>query len=426
MTNLHVKYLLVGGGVASSAAAAAIRERDREGSVLLVAQERSRPYHRPPLSKGYLRRETPREELFTTPPGWFERHDVELRTGRRVTRIDAARSSVALDSGEEVSYDRLLLATGATPLPLDVPGAQLPNLYYLRTIADEDRLRHAIDKALAEGLRHPGGRGRAAVIGGGLLGVEVAGSLGRLGLGVDLVTDGHPWQRIAGESTGRFLSLYLERHGVRVRAERRPLRLEGDGRVQRVVLDDGATLDCDLAVAAVGSAANRDILRNSSVAAERAILTDPYCRTNVPGVYAAGDCAAILDPLFGKYRWIDYWEHAAATGALAGRNMAGGDGEAYAGVNRFTSEVLGLRLVGWGESRFVDRRLIRGTPDVAAPGFAEIGVAADGRVSQVLWIARQEDSDEPAGLRELVARRTNVSGREEALKDPAVPLPDVD
>ena len=111
MVNLHVKYLLVGGGVASSAAAAAIRERDPVGSILLVAQERTRPYNRPPLSKSLLRREVARDSTFVVPPEWFERNHVELRSGRRVTRFDASRHSATLDSGEEISYDRMLLAT---------------------------------------------------------------------------------------------------------------------------------------------------------------------------------------------------------------------------------------------------------------------------------------------------------------------------
>src|SRR4051812_46653695 len=378
MVNLHVKYLLVGGGVASSAAAAAIRARDEVGSILLVAQERTRPYHRPPLSKSLLRREVGRDPAFVVPPAWFEQNHVELRTGRRETRFDAGRHAAPLDSGEEVSYDRMLLATGATALALDVPGASLPNLYSLRTLEDLDRLSHAIDKARAEGLRHDKGRGRAVIIGGGMVGMEVAGSLTQLGIGVDLVTESHPWHRLAGEATGRFAALSLERAGVRVHANLRPLRLEGDGRVQRAILTDGSTLPCDLAVAAVGAMANKEVLRGSSIDAERAILTDPTCRTSAEDVFAAGDCAAIFDPLFGKYRWIDHWPHAQRTGALAGSNMAGA-AERYDGVNRFESEVLNLRLVGWGESRFVDRRLIRGAPEVGGTtGFAEIGVAADG------------------------------------------------
>src|SRR3954471_15524823 len=145
MTNSHVKYLLIGGGLASSAAVEAIRQRDAQGAVMLVAQEINRPYHRPALSREYLRRQRTRAELTTFPPGWMSEHNVELRTGRRVSYIDSSRASATLDNGEEISYDNLLIATGASAKVLKIPGANLPNVYYLRTLEDADRLHHAID-----------------------------------------------------------------------------------------------------------------------------------------------------------------------------------------------------------------------------------------------------------------------------------------
>jgi len=419
MNHLHVKYLLVGGGLASSAAAEAIRERDREGAILLVGQEVNRPYHRPPLSKEYLRRQKPRPELFAVEPGWFERNHVDLRTGRRVARLDTARMAATLDNGEEISFERMLIATGASPAQLDVPGSHLPNLFYLRTIDDCDHLHHAIDKALREGRPRAGGRGRAVVIGAGFLGVELAASLVQVGLGVELIFPReYPWQRFAGENTGRFLARFLEKHGVALHPSSRPQRLEGDGRVQRLVLSSGDVLECDFVIAAVGAVPNKDLLRGTPITAERAILVDEYCRTNVPGVYAAGDCAAVFDPLFGKHRVLDHWDNAIVTGKLAGRNMAG-DEERYAAVNYFFSDVFNLTLSGWGQHRHVDRRLLRGTPTLESPDFIEIGIAADGRITQVLALGHQGEDDL---LRDLVAKRFLVNGNEERLKDPAAPL----
>lgn len=415
MHNLHVKYLLVGGGLASSSAAEAIRAVDREGSILLINSEVNRPYHRPPLSKEYLRREKPRGELFANAPDWFEKNHVGLQTGRRVSHLDVPRMTAVLDNGQEISFDRLLLATGATPVPLAVPGALLPNLFYLRTIDDCDVLHHAIDKAKAEGRPHERGRGRAVVIGGGLLGVEMAASLTQLGLSVDLLLNhSHPWPRFAGESTGRFLSLYLQKRGVRVHPDSAPRRLEGDGRVQRVILPDGTNIECDFAVAAIGAAPNRDLLHGTPIAAGRAILADQHCRTNVPGIYAAGDCAAVFDPLFGKHRVLDHWDNAIVTGKLAGRNMAGVE-EPYSSVNYFFSDVFDLSLSAWGDSRHIDRRLLRGTPKVEAPDFVEFGIGADGRIVQVLAVGHKGEDDV---LRALIARRVRVNGNEEALKDP--------
>ncbi len=414
MSTLHVKYLLVGGGLAGSSAAEAIRRRDAQGSILLVGQEVNRPYHRPPLSKEFRQRGKNRADLWTHPVGWFRDHDIELRTGRHVAHLDCPRRAVTLATGEEVGFDDVLLATGASPKPLTIPGADLPNVFYLRTIEDADRLQHASEKALAEGSKHDRGRGHACVIGGGVLGVELAAALTRVGLKVDLIAARHPWEKFAGETTGKFVARYLESKGVTVRAGQRPLRLEGDGRVQRVVMPDGETIPSDFVAAAVGINVNPELLRGTPIAAERAILADERCRTNVEHVWAAGDCAAVFDPLFGKHRLLDHWDNARVTGAIAGTNMAGGDVR-YDAVNFFFSDVFDLSLKAWGEARQVHHRITRGTPTPESPQTVEIGIAADGRVAQVLAVNHPDDD----ALRELVKRRVNVDGIEEELKDPS-------
>jgi NADPH-dependent 2,4-dienoyl-CoA reductase/sulfur reductase-like enzyme len=420
MNTVHFKYVLVGGGGAGSAAAEAIRRHDRAGSVLLVGQEHSRPYVRPAVSKEYLRRTKGRMQIVTDPVSWYAEQNIEMRTGRRVAHLDTARRAITLDNGEEVSFNQLLLATGASPKPLKIPGADLPNVFYLRTIDDCDRLHHAIDKVKAENRAHPStgaAAGKAVIIGNGLLAVEVAASLRQIGLKVDVVVGRpHPWSKFAGEVTGRFVARYLESNGVTVHNEITADRLEGDGRVQRVVTSDGKSITCDFAVAAGGIVINRELLRGTPIAAEKAILVDERCRTNIEGIYAAGDCAAVLDPLFGKHRLLDHWDSARTTGEIAGANMAGAELR-YDTVNCFRSEFFDLELVAWGESRLVHHRLMRGSPTVeGAPDFAEIGVASDGRVAQVLALGRTAEHEQ---LRELVRRRVNVDAHVEAIKDPA-------
>jgi len=423
MNKHHVKYLLVGGGVASSSAAEAIRERDRDGEVLLVTQESTRPYHRPPLSKEALRTRQPRTAFFTHAPGWFVEHNVELRTGRRAAHLDTSRQALVLDDGKEVSFDRLLIATGATPRHLTIPGHDLPSLHYLRTFEDLERLHHAIDKAKAEGRPHArggsSGRGRVAVIGAGVLGVELAASFTQMGFEVDLLArDEHPWSRFAGETTARWVSRFLELHNVALHPHGAPLRLEGDGRVQRVILPDQTVLPCDFAVAAVGAVANKELLRGTPIAAEKAILTDAYCQTSVSGIYAAGDCAALFDPLFGKHRILDHFDSATSVGALAGRNMTGAN-EAYDDVSSFWSDLFDITLQAWGESRHVHHRLVRGNPSPESPDFIEFGLTADNRISQVVAVNHPADHDT---LRALVKQRANISTREELLKDPSSDL----
>ena len=417
MSSLHYKYVLVGGGVASSSAARAIRERDADGSMLLVGQEVNRPYNRPPLSKGYLRGQTPKAELFTLPDDWFVQNRVDLKTGRRVTMLDVARSSVSLDNGQDILFDRLLIATGGSARKLKIPGAELPNVFSLRQIEDADRLRNAVEQARREGRPHDRGRGRAGIIGDGVLGVELAATLTQLGLAVDLVfSASHPWHKFAGETAGRFMGRYLEAHGVKLHPGSNPVRLEGDGRAQRIVLGNGATgsIDCDLIVAAIGMEPHRELVRGTSIAAEKAILADDHCRTSAEGIYAAGDCAAVYDSLFGKYRLVDHWESAIETGRLAGLNMAGGDVR-YDWANHYFTDVFDLGVSVWGEARAVERRIVRGQQNPDAPDFLEIGVAADGRIAEIIAVGHAGEDDL---LRELVKRRVNVSGREALLRDP--------
>jgi 3-phenylpropionate/trans-cinnamate dioxygenase ferredoxin reductase subunit len=419
MSDLHVKYLLMGGGVAGSEAAKAIREIDGQGDLLMVGQEINRPYHRPPLSKQFLRGEQGRESLFAMAGEWFVENRVQLRTGRRVSNLDATRNAVTLDNGEGVTFDRLLIATGGGAAPLKAPGAELPNLFYLRTLEDAEVLQHAMIKASRGGQTHAKGRGRAVVIGGGLLGVELAGSLTQAGLHVDLaVSAEHPWRRYVGQPTGRCMALFLENRGVTVHGGDRAARLEGDGRVQRVILASGKSISCDFAVAAVGIQIHKEILRGTPIAAEKAILVDAGCRTNVRGIFAAGDCAAVFDPLFAKHRMMHHWDSALQTGRIAGINMAGGDAK-FETASYFDSQVFGLKIAVWGEARAVDRRIIRGTPSAESPQFIEIGVAADGRIAQVIALGNVGQKDL---LARLVRERVATDGKEDQLRDPGFGL----
>lgn len=427
MSLAHVKYLMIGGGIAASSAAEAIRERDPNGLAMLVGQEITRPYNRPPLSKQYLRHELPRDALFTHPVGWFRENKIELHTGHRITAIDTARNLAIMDTGLEICYDQLLIAIGASALPLEIAGASLPNVFTLRTLEDADRLHASIEKAKNEGRPHPGGppasaggkQGRATIIGGGLLGTELAASLTQMGLAVDYVCAAPaPWDGIAGDVTGKLLARVLEHHGVAVHLATTALRLEGDGRVQRVVLSDGTNVETDLVIAAIGVAVNRQLLRGTTIRAEKAILTDEHCRTNVPNVYAAGDCAAVFHPPTGKHRIGQHWTVARSTGRVAGTNMAGGDAT-YDGAASYASQVFDVNLHVYGDPRHIDRRLVRGTPRVESPSFVEIGVTADGKVAQIIAVGDDHDLSK---LEAMVKDRVAINGNEESLKDPASPL----
>lgn len=419
MNHLHVKYLIAGGGIAASAAAEAIRSLDAEGSLLMIGQEANRPYNRPALSKDFLAHRNRRDDLFTLAAGWFAEHHVDLRTGRRVAHLDTSRNSAVLDSGEDISFDRLLIATGATPRRLRLPGADLPNLFYLRTLDDAHRIGHAIDVAQASGIAHDKGRGRVVVVGAGLLGVELAASLATLNLAVDLLVGAPlPWPMLAGEVAGAVVLEHLLSLGVAVHNDRWATAFRGAGRVQHVSLDDGSTIDCDLAIAAVGCIVNLNLLRGTTIAAETAILTDSHCRTSTDTIFAAGDCAAIYDPLFGKYRMIDHWDHARLTGTLAGTNMAGGD-SSYDAVSAYNTIAGGLSMTVWGEPKRIFRRIIRRSIGSPHNHLIEIGIDTDDCVCMVLQIGHRADTER---LPSLVRRRLNVAGHETDLADGSVPI----
>lgn len=413
MSDLHVRYLLIGGGVAGGAAAEAIRQVDRTGSILIVGQESNRPYYRRLLTGNYLLGKMDHEALFMQPAAWYAQQEIELHTGRAASHLDATRQVVILDNGEEISFDRLLIATGASPQRLLIPGSDLPNVYYLRKIEDADRLRHGAQKSLREG------RARATVIGGTLLGVELAATLKQMGLEIDLVCyEDHPWASFAGESVGALLGRVLAGKGIKLHLNAHPQRLEGDGRVQRVLLDTGETISTDLVVGAIGNAPNKQILRATPIRSETAILTDAQGKTNVPEIYAAGECAAIFDPIFAKHRILQHESSSLEIGRLAGRNMAGGQ-ESYSAVNWFGSEIFNLSMTTWGEARVVHHRIVRGSPREDDAGLVELGVDSNGRISQIVSAGHVENRDK---LPKLIQQRIRLDGNEELIKDPAFDL----
>lgn len=442
---IHVKYLLLGGGSAAASAAGAIRQRDLSGELWLVSNESSRPYHRPPLARGYLRRELRLEDLFVHSTDTYSRLRITLRTNVRALSLDVARRSVTLSDGHEVIFDYLLLATGAVPRGLDVPGAggaasatggvgglagagvrpaggALPGAMALRTAADADRILHAIDTAAAmPGRRTPV---RCVVVGATMLAAEVAASLTKLGLTVTLVTGGGAvMSGLVGQAAERAVRRILTGLGVEV--ETQPVAaLSGDGRVQRVVLAGGRTVPCDLAVLATGFVPAKELLRGTTIAAEKAILTNSRGETSVEGIYAAGECAAMFDPVFGKHRVLDHWDVSVSRGHIVGAAMADPLDPGFPGVTVHRAELgssdVASRVVVLGEPRFARRHLARET----SAGVIEFGIDAEGRVCSGVTVGAV-DAQADATLLAIIRARLEVSGLEDTLRDPSADLPDV-
>ena len=306
-------HVIAGAGLAGAKAAEALRAEGFEGRIVLVGDEPEAPYERPPLSKDYLRGESPREQARVHEDGFYAEHDIELLTGTTVTDLNAAARDVTLSTGERLGYDRLLLATGSEPRRLSVPGAELDGIHHLRTFADSD----AIAAALQPGAR-------AVIAGGGWIGMEVAASARQKGLDVTIVElEDVPLSRALGREAGLIYARLHREHGVQLHTGVAVARVEGDGRVERVVLADGRALDADLLVCGLGAIPRTVLAERAGLAVENGVLTDASLQTSDPHVFAAGDIANAEHPFYGRRVRVEHWANALNQPEVAARAMLG-------------------------------------------------------------------------------------------------------
>ena len=304
--------VIVGGGKAGGTAAATMREDGFGGPIAIINRDPGIPYGRPPLSKTYLRSEEDLTGWYVKPADWYQANGVELLAESAVTAIDAAAHSLTLGSGRELEYQKLLIATGGRNRRLRIPGAELPGIYYLRTVAECDAIKR---EAVA-------GR-RAVVVGMGFIGCEVAASLTQLGVGVTAVFPSRdPLDRVLGEQMGALIGAIHREKGVRMMPGAQVTAFEGTDRVAAVVTADGERIACDFAVVGVGIEPDVPGISGSSVAQENGILVDELCRTSSPDIYAAGDVANHLHPVLGRVR-VEHYNSAQHHGAAAARSILG-------------------------------------------------------------------------------------------------------
>lgn len=346
----HERFVIIGASLAGASAAAALREGGFDGTVELIGAEPQLPYNRPPLSKGYLRGQERFEDQLVNPADYYTQHDIKLRLGVRVTRVDPGRKVVGLDGGEEVPYDRLLVATGGRNRTLTTPGAELPGIFQLRTVEDCDRIR-AVARSGA----------RAVVIGLGFIGSEVSASLRQMGLAVTAI-EGHPvpLARVLGNEVGTVLAEIHREKGVELVMEDAVSAFEGAGRLERLRTKGGRTLECDLVVAGIGIVPNSELLAGAGAAVDNGILVDALCQSSLPGVYAAGDVANHLHPLFGRLR-VEHWNNGFQQGRAAARTMLG-ETQPYDYLHSFWSDQYEHLLEYVGYATHWDRVVFRGDP----------------------------------------------------------------
>jgi 3-phenylpropionate/trans-cinnamate dioxygenase ferredoxin reductase subunit len=344
------RFVIVGASLAGASAAGALRERGFDGEILLIGAESRLPYNRPPLSKGYLRGQDRFEDQLVNPPDFYTAQRIGLRRETRVVRIDPARKVIGLDGGEEVSYHRLLVTTGGRNRALSGPGSDLSGIYQLRTVEDCDRIRAVASSG-----------GRAVVVGLGFIGSEVAASLRQIGVGVTAV-EGQPapLARVLGPEVGAVLAGIHRDKGVELVLEDGVAAFEGNGRVERVRTKKGRVLPCDFVVAGIGIVPNSELLVAAGAAVDNGVLVDEDCRTSLPDVYAAGDVANHLHPIFGRLR-VEHWNNGYQHGRAAARAMMGG-AEPYDYMHSFWSDQYEHVIEYIGFAATWDRLVFRGDP----------------------------------------------------------------
>ena len=402
MAEHRVEFLLIGGGMASGNCAAELRRRGAEGSIAVVGREPDPPYERPPLSKEYLRGEASREDAYVNGRDWYEENGVELLTGRNVTGLDVGARTAKLQGGEEVSFEKALLATGARVNVLHhIEGSQNDGIHYLRVLGNSDAIRADAEKA-----EH------VVLIGGSYIGTEVAASLTAKGAKCTIVMmEDVALSRVFGEEPGRWFQEVIESKGIEVHGGEELQSFEGEGRVQAVVTKSGLRLECDAVVIGAGVHPDAMLAERAGLEVDDGIVCDSKLRTSAEGIYAAGDCCSYDSVVHGRRLRVEHWDVAMQQGMAAAANLLGEEKD-YDVVPYFFSD-----LADWASLEYVgpasdwDETIWRGDRDA---GEFLVWYLKDGRVAGALSVERSEDLGE---ARRMLADGVDVSGAKDQLAD---------
>lgn len=377
--------IIIGAGLAAAKAVEALRDLGHDGPLTVIGSESHRPYERPPLSKGYLQGKADRESVFPLDAQWYLDHDVTLRPGVRATAIDRAAHTVALDTGELLPYDKLLIATGSRPRPL--PGAD--GVHYLRTLDDSDALR----AVFAAG-------GRLGIVGGGWIGLEAAAAAREVGLEVTVVEPAdQPLIGALGPELAQVFADLHRSHGVDLRTGTTVDAVLPGGK--GLVLGGGETVDTEAVLVGIGAVPNIEIAAEAGLAVGNGIEVDAGLRTSDPDIYAAGDVAAAQNPVLGERIRVEHWANALNQPRVAAANMLGG-AEVYDRLPYFFTDQYQLGMEYLGLSTGYDSVVIRGSTDSLE--FVAFWLA-DGRVLAGMNVNVWDVGDD---VRELITSRRTV------------------
>jgi 3-phenylpropionate/trans-cinnamate dioxygenase ferredoxin reductase subunit len=402
MTAHPQTFVIIGGGLAGAKAAETLRDEGFDGRLVLIGDEPERPYERPPLSKDYLRGETA-EKPFVHGQDFYGEREIELWTSTRVTGVDAGARELSLEDDRRLGYDRLLLATGAEPRRLDVPGAELGGILYLRTVADSERIAERLEQ----------GR-RVVVVGSGWIGAEIAASARMKGCEVTMIEMATlPLERVLGPEVGQiYLDVHRD-HGIEFLPETTVERFEGEGSLERVLTRDGALIEADVAIVGVGVTPRVQLAEAAGLRVENGILVDERLESSVPGVFAAGDVANAHHPFYERRLRVEHWANALNQGPAAARAMLGAP-VSYDEIPYFFSDQYDTGMEYAGFAPEWDEVVFRG--DVAGREFTAFWLT-EGRVvaglNMNVWDVNEQ-------IRDLIRSRQPVDAKRLADADVAL------
>ncbi|GAA1957323.1 NAD(P)/FAD-dependent oxidoreductase [Kitasatospora viridis] len=406
MTSRNSAHVIVGASLAGAKAAEALRNQGYRGPLVLIGTETEMPYERPPLSKGYLAGKDSREKIYVHPREWYQEQEIDLRLGTTVTAIDRAAHELELSDGSRLGYAKLLLATGASPRRLPVPGADLAGVHYLRTVEESDRLRELFGT-----VRH------LVVVGAGWIGLEATAAARTAGVEVTVLEALElPLLRVLGREVAQVFADLHRKHGVDLRFGIGVQSFEGtDGRVTGVRLADGTLVPADAVLVGIGAAPNTALAEAAGLPVDDGVLTDSGLATDDPDIFAAGDVARAQHPQYGKPIRVEHWANALNQPQTAAKAMLGEE-VVFDRIPYFYTDQyeLGMEYVGYVEPDGYDQVVFRGDP-----GTLEFIAfwTRDGRVLAGMNVNVWDVTDP---IRDLVrtARQVDLS----KLADPNVPL----
>jgi NADPH-dependent 2,4-dienoyl-CoA reductase/sulfur reductase-like enzyme len=352
------KIAILGGGMVAGYAAKQLLELGLpKGELAILSADNAVPYERPPLSKGFLAGKDSEDAIKINPEDFYAKNGIEIRLECRVKAIATERKRLVIENGGEFGFEKLIIATGARPRTLNIPGSRLQNLFHLRSLNDSKIIRNAAEKA-----KH------AVVIGGGFIGMEVAAVLAQKGIAVTMVvSDDRVFKRLFSPKMSSFFESYYAARGVRVAKASGVKELQGDGAVNAAVLRDGQTIRCDLVVAGIGVDPAVELASSSGLDVSNGILVNEYLQTSNQDIFAAGDVANYQDVLFGKRRRVEHWDNAVSQGQYCARTLMG-ETAPFKHVPYFFSDVFDLSYEYWGDSASADQIAHRG--DLSSSSFS--------------------------------------------------------